>query len=231
MTLPTIILPGYLAGAIAYLPLQASLNQQGIPTTTVPLVPRSWWVTIGGRPVSPILQALDQTIQQVTAQYGVSQVNLIGHSAGGWIARIYLGEEPYCGKVWQGKSRVHTLITLGTPHSSLERWTKRNLEFVNLSYPGAFHPDVRYVCVAGKAIYGQKSLRFGEWFTYQSYQLTCGQGDCWGDGITPVSSAHLSGAENLTLEGVFHAPKSSPPPDYVWYGSPAPLKEWMSYLA
>lgn len=114
MPLPTVILPGYLAGAIAYRPLEVALNALGFPTTTVPLQPRDWLVTLGGRPVTPILAALDSTVQIALAQHGTSQVNLIGHSAGGWIARLYLGQDPYCGKSWQRHPQVNTLINLSS---------------------------------------------------------------------------------------------------------------------
>lgn len=234
MPLPTVILPGYLAGKTDYCSLEQDLQQIGFPTVTVPLQRRDWLVTIGGRPVTPIVDLLEQTVKQVLQQYQVSQVNLIGHSAGGWISRIYLGEKPYCDRVWQAWPHVNTLVTLGTPHRSQERWTRRNLDFVNTTYPGAFYPQLRYVCVAGKAIYGERSRQWAKWFSYKSYELTCGQGECWGDGITPVEAAHLTGAENLVLEGVMHSPKAtrnrlkfSP----VWYGSPEPLKVWSRYLA
>lgn len=89
MPLPTVILPGFFAGASEYRGLEASLNQLGFPTVTVPLQPGDWIPTIGGRSVLPILRQLDQTVKQVMADYNATQVNLIGHSAGGWIARIY----------------------------------------------------------------------------------------------------------------------------------------------
>jgi hypothetical protein len=41
--LPTVILPGYLEGAIAYRQLQQSLIQMGFPTVTVPLRSRDWF--------------------------------------------------------------------------------------------------------------------------------------------------------------------------------------------
>ena len=232
MSLPTVILPGYFARYSEYQNLAKSLNQQGIPTAIVPLRKRNWFPTLGGRSVVPIIRLIDQTVKQVLEKHQVSQVNLIGHSAGGWIARIYLGEKPYNihsdvtdGEgVWKAHLQVAKLITLGTPHLSQERWTKRNLDFVQNNYPGAFYADVNYICVAGKAIYGQQKP--GSWLAYNSYKLTCGQGECWGDGITPVSAAHLDGATNLTLEGVMHSPNS---PD-VWYGSPEVLSIWVSYL-
>lgn len=228
--LPTVILPGYLEGAIAYRQLEQSLQQMGLPTVTVPLRRRDWFPTLGGRPITPILQLLDRTVKQVLQQYNVSQINLIGHSAGGWISRIYLGEKPYLGRgeikpsIWSSHPQVSTLITLGTPHISQERWTRWNLDFVNNNYPGAFYPNVRYVCVAGKSIFGER--RQGSWLAYSSYRLTCGQGNCWGDGITPITAAHLAEAENLVVEGVKHSPKAAG----LWYGSPQIIPSWVSYL-
>ena len=154
--LPTVILPGYLESAIAYRQLEQSLQQMGFPTVTVPLRRRDWFPTLGGRPMTPILQQLDRTVKQVLEQSNATQINLIGHSAGGWISRIYMGEKPYLGRgevkpsLWAAHSLVATLITLGTPHISQERWTRWNLDFVNNNYPGAFDSHVRSVCVAGK---------------------------------------------------------------------------------
>ncbi len=233
MPLPTVILPGYLAGAIDYQGLQQILIEAGYPTIIVPLIRRDWLPTLGGRSVLPILERLHQTVEQVRQDYDSSQINLIGHSAGGWISRIYLGEYLYDVHgvlanrtyVWKAHSVVSNLLTLGTPHTSFERWTRTNLDFVNLTYPGAFYSDVNYVCVAGKAIYGER--RPGSWLAHSSYQLTCGKGNEWGDGICPIESAHLDEAENLTLDHVRHSPRSGG----VWYGSPDVVPQWMNYLA
>jgi pimeloyl-ACP methyl ester carboxylesterase len=231
MPLPTVILPGYLAPARDYFTLEKYLIQQGFPTVTVPLTRRDWWVTIGGRPVTPILEILDKTIRRVLHETQSDQVNLIGHSAGGWIARIYLGEKSYCDRIWSGRPLVKTLVSLGTPHTSKERWTRRNLEFVNHSYPGTFCPEIEYVCVAGRALYGKPSWRLGQWFTYQSYQLTCGRGDCWGDGVTPIESAHLVGAKNLILDNVQHSPRPlQASTQHLWYGSPEVVSQWIEHL-
>lgn len=232
MTLPTIILPGYLEGAIAYLPLANSLEKMGFPTTIVPLKKSDWLPTLGGRSMIPILKKLDLTVKQSLQQYQTAQINLIGHSAGGWISRIYLGEKPYNihndvtenDIFWHGHPQVKTLITLGTPHVSEERWTKKNLDFVKDNYPGAFYPHVNYICVAGKSIFGQK--KWGNWLAYSSYQLTIGKGDCWGDGITPIEAAHLRGAVNITIDDVKHSPKSKG----KWYGSEGVLPLWAKYL-
>lgn len=233
MGLPTVILPGYFASAIAYRQLEQHLQQQGFPTTTVPLRRRDWIPTLGGYPVTPILQQLNRTVKQVLQQSGCSQINLIGHSAGGWIARIYLGEKPYwiprggnCSpQTWGAHASIATLVTLGTPHISQEQWTRQNLDFTNQNYPDAFHPNVQYICVAGKAVYGER--RWSTWIAYNSYQLTCGAGNSWGDGITPIPAAHLQGAKNLTLEDVRHSPRN----DSRWYGSADVVPIWAGYLS
>jgi pimeloyl-ACP methyl ester carboxylesterase len=231
MALPTVIIPGYLAGAAPYEPMVAHLQHQGITAVTVPLTRGSWFPTLGGRSVQPILAAIATTVDRLKAETGSDRVNLVGHSAGGWIARIYLGEQPYAihaadqnrPNCWEGRQHVQTLLTLGTPHTSQERWTRRNLDFVNQTYPGAFLNSIRYVCVASKAIYGE---RWRTWFTYNSYQLTSGVGATWGDGITPVTAAHLEGAENITLADVYHSPK----PGAAWYGSAEIVPQWAKYL-
>ncbi|MEL6162226.1 MAG: lipase [Cyanobacteria bacterium J06628_3] len=230
MPLPTVILPGFLESAGAYSNLEKSLKKLGFPTATVPLQRRDWIATLGGRPVTPILKHLDSTVERILQQKNASQINLIGHSAGGWISRIYLGEVAY-GKdnlnllTWKGHPKVATLVTLGTPHISLERWTRSNLDFVNNNYPGAFYKKVSYVCVAGKTIFGKRKL--GNWLAYNSYKLTCGEGNTWGDGITPIKAAHLEGARNLIIENVMHSPRSSK----AWYGSQQSLSSWSQFLA
>ncbi len=231
---PLVILPGYLAGASEYEPLRQALEARGYAARVVPLQVRSWFPTLGGRPVTPILRALQATIRRTQAEFGVERVNLVAHSAGGWIARIYLGSVPYGGQVWQGREHVSTLISLGSPHTSRERWTRRNLDFVNTHYPGAFWPQVKYVCVAGKAIQGQR-LKLGSlwrqehylaWLAYNSYWLTAGQGELWGDGITPIQAAHLQGAVNLTLPNCYHSGRGG----RRWYGSPEVVEAWACYL-
>ncbi|MGD1940890.1 MAG: esterase/lipase family protein [Leptolyngbyaceae cyanobacterium] len=231
MTLPTVIIPGYLAGAAPYRGVEADLQARGVWAKTVPLTQASWLPTFGGRSVQPILQAIAQTVEQALETTGSDLVNLVGHSAGGWIARIYLGDMPYDvhrkdrdrPNVWSGHKQVNTLLTLGTPHISQERWTRLNLDFVNDTYPGAYQAQVNYVCIAGKAVFGQ---RWRTWFTYNSYKLTAGEGACWGDGITPITAAHLAAANNVVLEQVYHSPK----PGIAWYGSPTVVDQWLPYL-
>ncbi len=231
MALPTVILPGYLANAQPYLEMETALTEAGFPSVTVPLRRYDWLPTVSGRSVSNIIKALDATAQRAMIDHKSHQVNLIGHSAGGWIARIYLGELPY--NIHDSdrqrtlprpaRNHVRTLITLGTPHASRERWTRKNLDFVNQNYPGAFYDDIDYVCIAGKAVEGNEA----EWFTFNSYKMTVGEGTTWGDGVVPVSAAHLEGARNVVLNDVLHSPRKKG----HWYGSASVVKLWSQWLA
>ncbi|NJK35297.1 MAG: alpha/beta hydrolase, partial [Oscillatoriales cyanobacterium SM2_2_1] len=145
MPLPSIILPGYLAGSADYQPMAQLLDHLGFPATVVPLQWWEWLPTVGGRSIAPILEKLDQAIAQLQHQYQAKQVNIIAHSAGGWISRIYLGDRPYYQKIWHGRPKVARLISLGPPHRSLEPWTTNNLGFVNEQYPQAYYPDITYI--------------------------------------------------------------------------------------
>lgn len=233
MPRPTVIIPGYFASFKDYQELAQSLEKEGIPTLIVPIKKLDWLPTVGGRSMVPILRKINTTVQQTRLQYNSDQVNLIGHSAGGWIARIYMGEKPYTihndvnedtQGLWNARPYIKSLITLGTPHMSREQWTRKNLDFVKFNYPGAFYEDIRYVCIAGKAIMGGRKR--GQILAYNSYKITVGVGNTWGDGITPVEAAHLEGAENITLDNVWHSP-SSPG---KWYGSIEVIPEWIDKL-
>lgn len=71
--------------------------------------------------------------------------------------------------------------------------------------------------------------RFRARFVGQGYKQVCGQADVWGDGVVPEVSAHLDGALNISLDGVYHSPVGS---DELrpWYGSPAVVEQWIHHL-
>jgi hypothetical protein len=230
MPLPTVIVPRYLASAQPYQEMEAALIAQGFPAVTVPLSRRDWLPTLGGRSVLGIIQSLDATAQRAMVDYDCNQINLVGHAAGGWISRIYLGESPY--QVHESdrqrtgprpaRGHVSTLITLGTPHTSQERWAQKNLDFVNQTYPGAFYSDISYTCIVGKAVMGKKS----DWRTFNRYKMTGGDGLAWGDGVVPIAAARLEGATNVILDDVFHTPH----PQRLWYGSTSVVNKWSQWL-
>ena len=59
--------------------------------------------------VRVVADRLEQLIERVCLETGYERVHVIGHSMGGFVARYYVQR-------MGGDARVHTLVTLGTPH-------------------------------------------------------------------------------------------------------------------
>ncbi len=282
------MLPGFLFGSKPYLGLANSLQQRGYAAEIVPVNSRDWWPILLGGDFLWYLRRIDDALTKLYNKNG--SVAIIGHSAGGWVARILLGEEvPYQGHTFIGRrKKVHSLVTLGTPHASIEAYPfgrvpeklviadlerreksgggggsgsgvvavpdsvkGSSLQFANYFYPDAsFLPGVQVVCAVGDAITGaapawrdkknkaspqnvnKYSIKLTDndrWLAYEGYKSGCGDGTVPGDGVTPVCIAHLPGAENIILPGVWHGPKSTLP-DRPWYGDDVILDTWVKYL-
>jgi pimeloyl-ACP methyl ester carboxylesterase len=172
-----------------------------------------------------VLNKLDITVRKALANSRMSKLTLIGHSQGGVLARLYLRPEPFMGKQFYGIDQIDHLMTLGSPHLNqgglhrgwhISRWIERNV-------PGsAFSARVRYTSVAGKYIRGNATGARYERFAYRVYKEICAEGDSWGDGIVPVSSALLPGSQYIVLNGVSHYSLLGEP----WYGSEEVLPLW-----
>lgn len=205
------------------------------------------------------------------ASGGDVKVSLLAHSAGGWLARVYMLE--------YGIDDIAMLLSLGTPHlpppkgvPGVVDQTRGLLDYLNKACPGdCFAPDVKYICVAGRFLKGERIFpsevpvirttgigtivatdkqrasnvvklrrldgKTKQWVATlqaclvgQSYKQVCGQADVWGDGVVPEVSAHLQGARNITLDGVYHSMLGARHPDRPWYGSSGILEQWVHYL-
>jgi pimeloyl-ACP methyl ester carboxylesterase len=198
----------------------------GHPVFVVPAGPADWLATIHRQGWVRVLEKLDETVRSEVKNASNGKVTLIAHSAGGLIARLYLSERPFRGRVYAGTEWVEQVITLGSPHINqgglmrggpLSRWVEEEL-------PGAYYaPQVGYTSVAGKWLRG---TRFGppmaRW-VYDIYEQIGGDGTAWGDGIVPVESALLPGAQHVILEEVSHFPNFTD----RWYGSPEVIPSWL----
>jgi pimeloyl-ACP methyl ester carboxylesterase len=171
-----------------------------------------------------LLRKLERVVQQAARESPTSQVTLIGHSAGGVLSRLYLSPRPFWGHAYRGLNYVERLITLGSPHYNrgglmrggrLSRWVERH-------YPGACFEQVKYTSVAGKLIQGERAGTPRARLAYEPYEQIGGDGNAWGDGLIPVQSALLSGAQHIVLEGVGHFTGFGGP----WYGSREVIPVW-----
>ena len=76
------------------------------------------------------------------------KIDLIGHSSGGVMLRLYLSSEPFNGHIYNGKNVTKNLITLGSPHQAIKATALR--KFVDEKYPGNFFKNVNYISIAGE---------------------------------------------------------------------------------
>lgn len=223
---PIIIIGGWLSSPQDYLGLAHTLSRPPYGYIVyVTDINRREWFRLRDPDFRPVLETLARTVETVLRETGAEYVHLIGHSAGGRISRVYLGDQPYYGIVYNGHRYVASLTTLGTPHFTWEVYVRQFGQFVNDTYPGAYHAHIAYRSVAGQSVQGRRLGRPEEMFAYRSYELVTGNGNKIGDGVTPTSSCYLPDAENIILPGVRHAPYNAP---QHWYGAPCVIDQWFA---
>lgn len=222
---PLVLIGGYLTGPGDFAELARALQQPayGYQVFIAP-IGRLRWALTRDWDFRPVLEILRATVERALASSGADQVDILAHSVGGTVARMYLGDQPYLGQIYGGRRYVRNLVMLGTPHHSQEYWTRRSVGFVNNTYPGAFYPEIRYVSVVGRAIQGNPQGSLLQRMARNSYVMVSGKthARAWGDGITTLHCAALGGAEYLVVDGVSHSPLHGRP----WYGDQAGLARW-----
>ena len=224
---PILIVGGFGSNPLLYEPLRAHLHTiSGQPVFITPINRLDWAQVVVFDSYAGLLERLDRAVNQTLAATGSDKVILVAHSAGGVLARIFLGDKPYRRRAYYGYQRISMLVTLGTPQRAIRdgrigglsqiRWADQN-------YPGAYWPDVRYVSVIGRSIFGDPDGPPPERGAYQSYRLLSGEGAQWGDGVVPLDYGLLPGSLHLIIPGLRHDPR----PDRLWYGSsPAIVAVW-----
>nr|WP_232265603.1 alpha/beta fold hydrolase [Streptomyces pactum] len=100
---PVLLLHGFIDNRSVFFLLRRSLRQAG----------RQQVMGLNHSPlicdIPTAARSLGTRVEQVCARSGCRRVDLVGHSLGGLIARYYVQR-------LGGDARVHTLVTLGTPH-------------------------------------------------------------------------------------------------------------------
>mmetsp|Transcript_6225 Transcript_6225/g.8507 ORF Transcript_6225/g.8507 Transcript_6225/m.8507 type:complete len:329 (+) Transcript_6225:33-1019(+) len=185
-------------------------------------------------------EGIEKTMDQIKEENPGQQVHIIGHSIGGWIVRAYLGEVCTSAE----RENFCSLTTLGSPHKTPPQgsiWetvdqTRGLLKYVNSNFPGAFHENIQYTCVAGASTEGGLGIDLEQLVAYSSYLPLCGDGSANGDGIVPVDTATLEGAESIIIPGAKHAGFLPTPgrsikiSKYEWYGSASLIPAWANRL-
>jgi pimeloyl-ACP methyl ester carboxylesterase len=226
---PILIVGGFASSPANYANLRATLAAiSGRPVAVAPINLIDWLGVVASDSYGALAGILARAVRQVLAAHGARRLSLVAHSAGGVLARIYLGDQPYGLRrlSFQGHQYVRSLITLGTPHSASGAGRQGGLNqvaYVQATYPGAYWQFIRYVSVIGKGIFGAPDGPPPERGAWQSYRLLSGQGDQWGDGVVPLQNGLLAGSRQLVIPGLRHDQR----PDRPWYASsPAIVRAW-----
>ena len=197
---PIVVVGGHMSWPIEYRGLARMLAEvSGSEVSVVPIGPLDW-VLGRVRGYGQLVFEVASTVDKALLESDTNRAVLVGHSAGGILARIYVGgDPPYGGRRYSGHRRVSHLITLGTPHNAPSRKSLAPLAEANELFPGALHENIRYLCVAGAAADGSSSRR-----VRKRYERFVDDGRVKGDGEVPVQPALLPGAEHLVLGDLYH---------------------------
>jgi hypothetical protein len=224
---PIVIFGGFLSYPLLYQDMRQTLEQVcGCPVSIVPSRSLEWVASVSFNGVARLLDKLHHTVRRAVASSPTGKVSLVGHSAGGVLARIYLSPEPFAGRRYAGLERISHLITLGSPHHNQGGLTRggNTSRYADRHLPGAyFAGQVEYTAVCGKWLRGSLLTTRQARRAYNVYEQLCGQGNVWGDGLIPLPSALLDGARHILLDGVSHFSIFGEP----WYGSPEIIRLWL----
>ena len=172
-----------------------------------------WQGTLEPRPtVDWYLSRIADAIGAAKEKSGADRVALVAHSAGGWMSRVYMQDF--------GVDDIRCVVTLGSPLNAVPKdvprvvdQTRGILTYVEANCAKPTELGVPVTCLAGKWLLGVETLGgagdAAGFLVGQGYKQVCGSAEAWGDGITPVATAHLDGADNVTLEGCAPHPSSS----------------------
>jgi len=191
------------------------------------------WAVAFVRGLSITVKQLAHTVDEALLTTRMDKVVLIGHSVGGVIARLYLGQgSSQKGGIYVASEKVCGLITLGTPHkiATARLGLQREMYRVDSSYPGAHcSPRVNYLSVVGRKVFGRLLGSKEERNAYWHYRLLGGHGNVWGDGVVPIKAAMLPGSTALVIPGRSHKHLNDRGDDIAedWYGKDeAAIREW-----
>jgi len=238
-----IVLPGLGNSSQDYTPMLRLLERRGLSAAVVPvarpdwarnavgILDGNWWA--GKLRPRPVLDWYLDRVSSLIAECRSASTSddgliLLGHSAGGWLGRIVLGET--------GGKGVKRFVTLGTPHcpplpdSGAFDQTRGLLTFVQEEYK-ALPPGVEGISIIGQYIEGvDQPLEDPTAFVIGlGYKQVHGRADVMGDGIIPQPSAELPGMKVVTLDNVYHSPLGADE-SRKWYGDIGILEQWAQYL-
>jgi PGAP1-like protein len=234
---PTVlVLGGFLTIPPLYRRMAARLRDRGAAEVVVAPLWTPEWVLAGVRDFGRVLGhaelALDRAVAIASEASKGAPVLVVGHSAGGLVARLLTSPQPFVGRALDRRREIGTIVTLGTPHQVAPagfiagRIGRLAAAFADEVVPGAcFAPEVGYVAVGASGIPGLRRGfgrgRIAEPFYRRLHPAPDGR-SIEGDGLVPLACTELPGARQIVLGRIGHGQLGGLP----WYGSPEAVDAW-----
>lgn len=225
-----VIIGGYLTEPLFYWPMRERLMGRGAASVRIASLHWPDWLAMSFAGMGPVMLRGARAIREAR-RASDEPLLVIGHSAGGIVARLAMAPEPLDGRQVGVADDVGCLVTLGTPHTllpSLPLWRHpgvRATEFLEVVSPGAyFAPTTEYVTV------GSTRVPIGTWAPTNSLKNLINRvmsrfvGEevgTLGDGIVGNEISQLGGALHLEMPDVLHGTVGGP-----WYGDSAIIDRW-----
>ena len=240
------IVGGFLTSPPLYWGMRDALRARGAASVAIAPVWTPDWLIAGWVGLGPLMRRTAKAVVRAYRQAGGRPLLVVGHSAGGVLARLATSPAPFQGHRAGVAEAYGALVTIGTPHRTTEPAGRRNraahdaTSFLDRTIPGAwFAPRTGYLTVGSRYAMGgpaddpDRRRRM----TGALYAMVGGEAarTGWGDGLIPERCQHLDAARRLTLEGVIHGQSMGD----RWYGSgpvvddwwPAAVEVWRAALA
>jgi pimeloyl-ACP methyl ester carboxylesterase len=175
---PVVVVPGYGGAASALTPLVEQLHQEG--RTVAVFAP-----TEGGTGDLRVqARRLADLARRTLDRSGAESVDVVGYSAGGVIARLFVRDEG-------GASVVRRVLTLGSPHHGTD--VAALADRVAGGCPTACRQLVTDSDLLRRLNAGDESPAGPRWITVRSDQDRT---------VTPADSAELEGALNIDVQRI-----------------------------
>ena len=219
---PIIILGGFLITSEAYNSAKNTIeNISGRKVYVVKTTRTDWFRSNSAEGWINILNKVKTMVALALKETNATKIDLIGHSSGGIMLRLYLSSEPFKDAIYNGKSTTRNLITLGSPHQAVNATKLRS--FVDEKYPSNFFKNINYVSIGGRVVINSNETSLlTKLIARDSYKSISGDRNESGDGLVPLSSSLLKNSQQIILPETVHGGIFGK----HWYGSTLKVKEW-----